>query len=363
MHYLNYAGTSYPKPPSVHQAVSRALAAEPCDHAELFESASRSILEEFRDPEGQSVPGQLILSSGCTASLALALQRLPHRRLVLTSQLEHQALLQPIQTLEHHELVERREVSYRPGRPVDLDELARLLRGNNVGVVAISSASNITGELLPLEQIAELTRKHDVVLVVDAAQSFGTDHFPVVCKSADVIVAGGHKAALGPQGIGLIFAGAHVDFLAAGAVCEIGEEACATFPGYCEVGSVNLAGACGLAAGLEWTRSKRGEIGQRTRGLASRLRAALAADSRVRLLGPETPMDALGIVSFVPTDLRLERLADMMLRDGMQIRVGTHCAERALEVLGAKGGCARVSFGESSDASDVRAVLEFFERH
>ncbi len=362
MHYLNYAGSSYPKPPSVHQAVSLALAAEPCEHAELFERSSRSILDEFRHPEGQKLPGRLILSSGCTASLALVVQRLPHRKLVLTSQLEHQALLQPIQTMEQQGVVEHRELSYRPGQPVDLDELARLLRGNNVGVVAVSSASNITGELLPLAQIAELTRKHDAVLVVDAAQSFGTDHFPAVCKSADVIVAGGHKAALGPQGIGLIFAGEHVDFLAAGAVCEIGEEACSTFPGYCEVGSVNLAGACGLAAGLESTRGRRAEIAERTRGFAAELRAALAAESSVRLLGPQTPRDALGIVSLMTTDLRLERLQEMMLHEGMQIRVGTHCAERALEVLGAKGGCARISFGEASDASAVRAVVEFFER-
>lgn len=360
MRYLNYAGTSYPKPDSVLNAVNHALMASPQEQRELLESATAVILDEFQNREKGKVQGNLLLTSGCTAGLALALQRLPHRDLLLTSQLEHEALLQPVRGMVHLGGVEHRELAYRSGTPVDLDQLEKLLAGGRVGVVALSSASNITGEFLPLAEVSALTRRFGVVLLVDAAQSFGTDHFLTVCEFADVVVAGGHKAALGPQGVGVLFARNGVDFLSSTAVCEVGETPCDSSLGYCDVGSVNVAGACGLAAGLRSTRGRRKELAQRVRGLANEVREALAGNSSVRLLGPAIGEIGLPIVSLVPLALPLQGLERQMARQGLSIRVGTHCAPQALRTLGAPEGCARVSFGEKSDASDARRVVEFF---
>lgn len=360
MRYLNYAGTSHPKPESVHRAVSEALAAPPWCHAELLEAATREILPEFSGPGELDLGGDLHFTSGCTAGLGVVLSHLPHREFVVTSQLEHEALLGPIKMLEGMGRLEHRELNYRPGTPLDLAQLEKLLQTERVGVVAVTSASNITGELTPLAEMAALTQKHEAVLVVDAAQSFGTDHFPVVAEFADVIVAGGHKAALGPHGVGVVFARPHVEFMNSAAVCEVGEAPCDGFLGYCDVGSVNLAGVCGLAAGLRSTRGRRELIGTRTRELAAELRAALAGLASVRLLGPVVGDEGLPIVSFVPIDWRLERLEPLMAEYGLAIRVGTHCAPQALAALGASEGCARVSFGEMSDSTDVSRILDFF---
>ncbi len=355
MRYLNHAGTSWPKPAAVVHAVRDALSAEPSQHNELSERALGDIAGEFDS-------GRLLVTSGCTAALALVFADLPwiEGDVLLTSSLEHHALDRQAQMVELHRGVARIALGYEPGQPLDLPELQRQLSTGRVRAVAVTAASNVTGELLPLGQIAEHTRRHGALLIVDAAQTFGTDLFDEAAQVADVLVVAGHKAAQGPQGIGLLFARSEVEFTCPGASCEVGEQACATFPGFCDVGSVNLAGLCGLAAGLSWSRARgRARIGERTRSLAGQLRAALAERDDVQLLGPGADVDSrrmTAVVSFLPQRGALGEVARFFADRGVLVRGGTHCAPLALASLGVEG-CVRVSFGPDSTEEDVALLL------
>lgn len=358
LRYLNHAGTSYPKPDGVHTAVARALRTAPSSWGALYDEALNAVLMEFGGE--QNSDWQLRFTSGCTAGLALTLQGLPWTpgdRLV-TSALEHHALAREAIQLAHRG-VERVSLPYVPARGVEPGDLAKELERGGVKVVAVTACSNVTGEVLPLAELGALTRETGALLVVDAAQSFGTDLFSACTEHADVIVAAGHKWARGPRGIGLVAARRHVRFSCPSAACEIGEAAESTFFSFCDAGSVNLEGALGLAAGLGTDAASRRQRGEHMRGLAAELREALAARDDVRLLGPsKLPVNEQSpVVSFVPERLSLERAETHFLDRKLVVRAGTHCAPEALVALGAPEGCVRISFGVGSNTEDVQRVL------
>ena len=96
--YLNHAGTSWPKPQVVSEAVATAMAGSASAWGERFEQAHRSIAEFF----GISDPEQLLLTPGCTSSLAVGIgdMDLAGRSRVLTSVWEHHAMHRPLLKLQ-----------------------------------------------------------------------------------------------------------------------------------------------------------------------------------------------------------------------------------------------------------------------
>lgn len=357
MIYLNHAGTSFPKPQSVHEAVAATLSAPPEQHAAIYDRAFSTVKREFR-AAGKGDPFRTQMTSGCTAALALALGDVPWASgdFLLTSGLEHHALDRVAQSLELARDIVRVAVPPSQSSPIDLAALERHLVEKQVRLVALTQASNITGEPMPLEEISRLAHQNGAHLLVDAAQTFGTSLFDEAVRWADIIVCAGHKSALGPQGVGVLAARASFSFLVPGAACELGEKACGSFPGFCDVGSVNLAGLAGLAEGLRWSHSQgRARLLQESQRLASRLRSSLADSDGFELLG-DSENEGLATISFVPRRGELSELGAHFHKRGLWLRVGTHCAPQALATLGHPAGCARISFGPLSRESDVLAV-------
>src|SRR5688572_9232409 len=96
--YANNAGTSWPKAPGVIEAASAALAAPPYASLQLLQAARAQVCDAL----GIVAPERLLLTGSCTAALALLIGDLPLQAgdIVLTSALEHHALMRPLQQLE-----------------------------------------------------------------------------------------------------------------------------------------------------------------------------------------------------------------------------------------------------------------------
>lgn len=366
--YVNNAGTSWPKAPGVSEAASAALAAPP--------EASRQALSAARDELclalGIEQPERLLLTGSCTAALALVLGDLPLQAgdVVLTSALEHHALMRPLQQLALTRGIVLEVSPYAPGAPFDLEYAQRLLRAGRVRLVAISGASNVTGELLPVAELGSLTREHGVPLLLDAAQTLGVTVSDVRKLPVDLLVFAGHKGPLAPHGIGGLWAAPHVALQSPAAVCEIGGDLaaagqpgspgasprCASFPGDCDVGSANLAAAAGLAAALRWRRAQEGDVFRVARTLAARLRRALREQPGCRVFGgQQTPHTAA--LSFLLDGVPLANAEARFAARGITLRAGQHCAPLALQAIGAPEGTLRVSFGPFNREGDVDAIL------
>ncbi len=356
MIYANNAGTSWPKPEAVHQAAAAALAAAPKERDGLFARAQDEVARFLGLPH----PERLLLAPGCTAALAVAIGDLPWEAgdVVVTSALEHHALARPVEKLVRERGVRHEVIPYRPGVPFDLAAAEAVLGRGRVRLVALTAASNVTGEVLPVAEAAALAHEHQALCLIDAAQVVGVLPFDVAALGADLVAFAGHKGALGPQGIGGLWAAPEVTFASPWASCEVGggeRPPCSPMPGYCDVGSVNLAGAAGLAAGLRWLRERGPAAGEGPRALAARLVAALRERPGCRVLGGDGPRTAT--VSLLLDGLALADSEAHFAAQGVLVRAGQHCAPLALAAVGAPAGTVRISFGSFNGEEDVEAVL------
>ncbi len=358
MIHANHAGSTWPRPPGVAAAVQEALAAPPPAHAALYERAHAEVAAFL----GIATPSRLMFASSCTAALSLVVGDLPWQAgdVVVTSNLEHHALLRPVLKLTWERGVEHVAAPYRPGEPIDLGAVAATLRGGRVRLVAVTGASNITGEVLPVRELTALAHRYGALVLLDAAQTAGVLPLDVAALGVDLLVFAGHKGLQGPLGIGGFWAAPAVAFVCPTGSCELGHRgavanARGAFPGFCDVGSVNLPAACGLAAGLRWLQAL--PPAQRTWPLAAarRLRAALRDRPFGRVLGGDGPHTAT--VSLQLDDDRLARAQAHFEARGIVVRAGQHCAPMALAAVEAPAGCLRISFGPANCDGDVDAVL------
>ena len=357
--YANNAGTTWPKPPGVVEAASAVLAAPPY--------ASHHILTEARAELSHTLcisePERILLTGSCTAALALAIGDFPLQPgdIVLTSALEHHALMRPLQQLELTRGVEVAVAPYAPGAPFDLEYAERLLREGHVRLIAVSAASNVTGEVLPIAALGQLARAAGVPLLLDAAQTMGVLPIDVRALPVDMLVFAAHKGPLAPHGVGGLWVAPHVSLQSPAALCELepGSKVvprCATFPGDCDVGSVNLAAVAGLVAALRWRRAQSGDVYAQPRALAARLRRALREQPGCHVFGGDNA-EHTAALSLRIENLPLDRAEAFFAERGIIVRAGQHCAPSALRAIGALEGTVRISFGPFNHDSDVDAIL------
>jgi len=357
--HANHAGTSFPKAPGVADALAGVLSGPPEVGIAALSQAHAASCAWL----GIEAPERLLLTPGCTSALSVAVGDLPWQPgdVVVTSSLEHHALARPVERLVRDRGVVHEQLAYAPGTPVDLDGLRAVLRRGNVRLVATTAASNVTGEVLPVSEIAALAHEAGALYLLDAAQTLGVLPLDVGTVGADLLTFAGHKAVMAPHGIGGLWAAPHVLFESPSAVCELGVDgrpagACSPFPGYCDVGSVNLAAAAGFGAAVAWHVEQGAAAGQRACALAGRLRAALAERAGCELLGgPQGPYTAT--LSVRIAGLALERAEGHFAAAGITVRAAQHCAPMALQALGAPEGTLRISFGALNMDDDVDAVL------
>ena len=334
----------------------QALAASPFEQGALYAAAHAAIARSF----GLPAPERLLLTSSCTQALAVVMGDLPWQAgdVLLTSSLEHHALVRPAQQLVQERGVVHGRAPYRPGNPIDLAAVEAALRAGRVRLVAITGASNITGERLPVAELSALAHQHGALLLLDAAQLAGVVPFTVTELGVDILVFAGHKGMNGPLGIGGFWAAPAVAFACPSAGCELGERgpgASSPYPGFCDVGSVNLPAACGLAAALAWLAALPREQRELPLALATQLRAALRERPFGSHLGGDGPHTATVALRLPPAALAQAQAHFQQL--GLVVRAGQHCAPMALAALGAPEGCLRISFGPSNGPGDVEPVL------
>jgi selenocysteine lyase/cysteine desulfurase len=233
-----------------------------------------------------------------------------------------------------------------------LDETERLLQDNDVKLLAVTGASNVTGLMPPVHRLARLAHDAGARILVDAAQLYA--HAPIDVKPdghpehLDFLAAAGHKA-YAPLGSAFLAApsglvDAAPPHVVGGGTVEWVTEVGAkhkTGPERHHGGTPNIVGAIALAAATRWLdrlgmEEVRGHELQLVRhGLA--LFKDLAEERGVRLLGPTGLRDAdrrLGVFSFVAPGVAhgdLSRLLDA--RYGIATRNGCFCAQPLLNQL------------------------------
>lgn len=392
--YLDNASTSWPKPPAVADAISKFLAEGPATPGRGGHGAARRagrIIERLRARlaalVGAPSSDRIVLTSGATESLNTALlgmfltgprgDRAAAPPRVVTTVLEHNAVLRPLRFLERAGLVEARIVGCGPGGVIEPEELLREV-DDRTALVALTSASNVLGTLQPVGEVgARLREQHPRVLfLVDGSQSVGLAPVDMQRDGIDLLAFSGHKALLGPPGTGVLAIGARVPLEEAGdgraALRPVrfggtggesdAEEMPADPPARFEPGTPNTLGFAGLLAAMEDPgRPAAADALAHERSLIVRAIDGLARLPGVRLLAATPGAGRVGVLSFTIEGLRADEAAAALDASfGIAVRGGLHCAPLVHKAMGtaAGGGAVRISPGPYSTVEEIDALIE-----
>lgn len=372
--YLDNAATSWPKPVEVWNAVDqyqRANGAAMGRGGYRSAMQSSAALDRCRARIAHLLncesPERIALGLNGTDALNIALHGLlrPGDRVVTTA-LEHNSVLRPLRELAERLGVEIVVVPGTADGSLSVDAFRTALAGG-ARLAAFLHASNVSGAILPVMDLAEMSRTAGALVLVDAAQSAGHVPIDLAQLPVDLLACSGHKGLLGPLGTGVLYVRPGVEFhlrsFRQGGTGSLSEDSRqpAGMPDQYEAGNHNAPGIVGLEAGVEWVlRETVAKLHAREQDLIARLADGLAGVPGLTLWGPPAGAERVGVLSlslegYEPHDLCA------ILDDSFQIeaRAGLHCAPGAHRTLGtfARGGTLRLSVGPFTTIDDIDATI------
>ena len=282
---------------------------------------------------------------------------------MVVSSLEHNAVMRPLRWLETTRGV---EVAVVPGDdPTGIptvEAVAAAVEMKTTDLVVLSHASNVTGVVLPVAEVAAAVAP--VPVVVDAAQTAGSMPLDFSQLGVDALVCSGHKGLLGPPGIGVLMVAPEFELEpllrgGTGSRSE-SEEMPDHLPDFLEAGTPNGVGIAGLGAACSWLRRHSVEAVQRhAKLLMGRLAPGLAETGNITSYGWNGEAEHTGVLSFTVNGMDSGDLATRLDREhGICVRAGLHCAPAAHRRIGTfPDGTIRVGIGPFNTESDIDALV------
>lgn len=367
--YLDNAATTFPKPERVYSAVERFMrevggSAGRSAHARAVEAgrAVYSARESVAALLGGLDPLRLVFTKNATEAINIALLGLlcegDH---VVTTSVEHNSVMRPLEELKC------RGVDYSVARcgsdgTLDPAALEKEIR-DRTKMIVMTHASNVTGAILPLDAAAWIAGRHDLLLLLDAAQTAGRLPLDGGADMADAIAFSGHKELFGPQGTGCLYLrkGLDVKPLMCGGTGSASSslKQPGALPEALESGTLNAAGIAGLGAGVSFVRETGiGDIRRHEEQLMGRLFDGLSRIKGVVVHGPDIGR-RIGIVPLTFERNTPPEIAENLdSRYGIACRAGLHCSPMAHRTIGTiETGALRVSFSFMNTENDVDHLL------
>ena len=370
--YLDHAATT-PLRPEALEAMLPYLGAEFGNPSSphTFGRRARAALDEAHERIAAQIgagPREIVMTSGGTEALNLALKGAAwagkgrgHR--IITSAVEHHAVLHPLQQLEKFgfEIVELPVDRY--GR-VDPDHVAAALNERTT-LVAIQLANNEVGTLQPVAAIGRLVKDkgpRGILFAVDAVAAAAWLPIDVDLLGVDLLAIAGHKVE-GPKGVGALYLrkGTHI----------LSQQQGGTQERFRRAGTEDVAGAVGFAAAFELATAEREATAKRIRRLRDRVRSAVLAEEGVELTGH--PRERLpNLLSIVVGDADGASIVMKLDLEGVAASVGSACTTGSTDpshVLTALGypedearGSLRLSLGRTTTDAEIDEAVEIVPR-
>ena len=210
MIYLDNAATSWPKPEAVYQSMDsfmRHVGASPGRSAHHLSIEAGRIVYETREALAQLFgtddPKRIIFTSNATEALNLALRGMLHPGdHVVTSSMEHNSVMRPLRAFESKG-VEITMVNCSLEGFLNPQNIERAIKPNTK-LITLNHASNVVGTVLPVAEVGQIARRHEISFLVDAAQTAGCYPVDVKAMNIDLLSFSGHKI-YGPKGIGGLY--------------------------------------------------------------------------------------------------------------------------------------------------------------
>jgi cysteine desulfurase len=304
-------------------------------------------------------PNELVITSGATEANNLALHLAAHRGDIVTSAVEHPAVLETASSLAAAGIVKHIIVGVDSHGAVDLATLEQELSCRSVGLVSVMAANNETGALLDLGAVVAMAHEAGALVHTDATQAVG--RVPVSLRELDVdlLSLSAHKFG-GPQGIGALFVRRTARIEQRPMLIGGGHER-----GW-RAGTTNIAGVVGMGAAAAACKERLVVEKAQLEALRDRLESQLTssiAESWVNGTGVAR-LPGTSSITFrdAPADAVMAAMSDVAVSDGSACHSGAPTPSHVLLAMGLSRDDAdstlRFSLGYATTDQDVDRAIE-----
>jgi len=356
---IPYFDTQYGNPSSIHQ----------------FGRKAKNAIQKARKQVAALIgaePDEILFTSGGTESNNIILYGISNiplrtksfqelRNHIITSSIEHEAILQPCKNLEEIGC----KITYLPvdeSGMVDLPDVANSLTEDTI-IVSIMFANNEVGTIQPIKEISELCKKYDVLFHTDAVQAVGKVPINVKELGIDALSVSSHKIN-GPKGVGALFIkkGIKPNPIILGGGQENGMRS----------GTENVASIVGFGKACEIAKEKLNENISHFQTLHSSILSKIVKEiSHVKLNG-HTEKRIFNNLHLTFLGVNGEDLIIKLDEHNIAASTGSACSvhtQKASHVLKAMGfnheqitGSLRISFGYMNTLDEVKQAVEVLKK-
>lgn len=374
MIYMDNAATTWPKPQRVIKAVTGCMeryGANPGRSGHKMSVQAGMILLYTREMLCELFnirdPFQFVFTCNCTDSLNMAIKgSVTPADHVITSSMEHNAVIRPLKEMEKQGL-KLTIIKCSPDGDIDPDDIRKAVQ-TNTRLIVTTHASNVTGTILPIEEIGRIARSFGIPYLVDAAQTAGVLSIDLHSLPVDMMAFPGHKGLMGPQGTGGLYIHPDLD-LPSFRQGGTGSQSESLYqpdllPDKYESGTMNTPGIAGLGAGIrEILRVEQLKIQAHEKRLGKLFLEALSHIKGVKVYGPSDLFRRTGIISINLENRDSAEVANLLdERYDIAVRGGLHCSPLAHGTIGTLNqGTVRFSYSIYNHLDEVKSCIKAIE--
>ncbi len=370
MIYFDNSATTGQKPIEVLNAVNNSLrnfSANPGRSG--HEISQRAALEVYQTREklsdffGADGAENVVFTANCTTSINFVLKGiLSDGDHIIISNLEHNAVMRPLKKMN--------KISYSIAQISDdenktIQNFSNLIK-SNTRMIFCTSASNVTGKILPLKLIGNLCKKHGLLFGVDAAQGAGIIPINMQQMNIDFLCIAPHKGLYAPMGIGVLIARKPLK----NTVIEGGTGTNSIdfsqpdiMPEMLESGTINLPAISGIKAGVDFVNRYKNCIYTHEMYLVNYLLSGLRKIKKGIVYTNPIKNSYVPVLPFNIEGKTSDETASILNKNGFALRAGLHCAPTAHEKLGTLNiGAVRFSPSIFNNEKQVVLLIKNLEK-
>jgi cysteine desulfurase/selenocysteine lyase len=326
--------------------------------------ASRRTVQQFINAASAD---EIVFTRGATESINMVASSFCSRFCtegdeILITAMEHHSNIVPWQLQGEKQGLKLRVAPINEEGELLLDELEKLI-STRTKLIAVTHISNVLGTINPIKEIIQLAHRHDIPVLIDAAQSVQHTKVDVQALDCDFLVFSSHKI-YGPTGVGVLYGkerwlNAIPPYQGGGEMIETVTFEKTTFnklPYKFEAGTPDYIGTAALATALDYV-SALGieEIAHYEHELLTYATEKLLQVPGLRIIG--TAGNKSSVISFLVDGIHPYDMGTLLDRMGIAVRTGHHCAEPLMRQLGVDG-TVRASFAFYNTKEEVDLLVK-----
>ncbi len=314
-----------------------------------------------------SSSNEIVFTRGTTESINLVANGCAETMIeegdeIIVTEMEHHSNFVPWQMLCKKKKAKFVVLGIEDDGSISLEKMKSIIT-ERTKLIAVTQVSNVLGTINPVKEITRIAHKHNIPVLVDAAQSI--QHMKVDVKDidCDFLVFSGHKL-YGPTGIGVLYAKEKwlekfPPYQYGGEMIESVSIEKTTFnklPFKFEAGTPNYIGAIGMGAALKYIENVGiDEIAKHEKEVYNYAIEQLKRIDNMTFYG--TAQDKISVISFNVKGLHPYDVGTLIDKNGIAVRTGNHCAEPIMQCYGISG-TVRASFGLYNTKQEAGKLAE-----